>query len=190
MHSDGDELGQGEAHQLTEDRVCHLAHVGPESNLAARSRKSSICSTSTDLSEMEVDAQPTTDVQSAGGPVDRLVVGELESERDEGESERHEDDSDATEDVDQEPTRSTESNQGKKNPTSVDSALASKLAMVELRRSSRKKQSSEVVSQSQQPSTPLPLPKIVVMTKPIVRKDRLVVLVSVGNTVHRHPAQS
>jgi hypothetical protein len=185
MDSDGYEIGQGEAHQLTEDRVCHLADVVPESNLAARSRKSSIRSTLTDLSEMEVDAQPTTDVQSAGGP-----VVELESERDEGESEWHEDDSDATEDVDQEPMQSMESNQGKKNPTSVDSALASKLAMVELRRSSRTKQSSEAVSQSLQPSTPLPLPKIVVMTKPIVRKDRLVVLVSVGNTVHRHPAQS
>jgi hypothetical protein len=192
MDSDVDEPEQGKTHQLTEDRVSHLADVVPKSNLAARLRKSSIGSALTDLSEMEVDAQPTTDVQSAGGSDDCLVGVESDSEYDEGESEQDgdEDDSDAAEDGDQvmmEPTLSTESNQEKKkNLMSADTALASKLATVELRRSSRKKPSSEVLSQSPQPGTPLPLPKIVVMRKPIVRKDRLVDLVSVGNKAIMH----
>jgi hypothetical protein len=88
-------------------------------------------------------------------------------------SEAESSDSDAGTNGDEEtegPTIADEPTENK--DTSEDAAVAAQVAVVGLRRSARNKQSPQVV-------TPLPLPSVVVMRKTVVRRDRVLVLVSV-----------
>lgn len=86
MDSDADDLGQGEPHQLTEERVTRLADVVATLNGGPRLRKSSLSSALTDISEMEVDDRPRTRVQSG------VESENSDSGKDESDSENGEDD--------------------------------------------------------------------------------------------------
>ena len=200
--SNAAELGRGESHQLTVDRVSHLGDVVPELNLGPRPRKSSIVSSLTDIAEMEIDGQPTPGVESAeesGSETMAGVESHSENEEDESEAEKEEEQSDSeneeddsmngvVEDGDEatmEPTLAEEScHQKTTNHMSVDSALASQLATVGLRRSSRTKQTLQVVPAVPLRTVavrPLPLPTVVVVRKPVAKKNRIVVLVRCWN---------
>jgi hypothetical protein len=205
LHEDDD--GLPGPHQLTEERVARLTEVAAELNSPRRSTKSSTTSSLTDPSEMEIDDGPTTVVQSrksspsssitdisdmvvddkpSGVDKPRTVVqsdGESEdsdSSGDDSDSDNGPDDpmsSDADNDGDDVPTAPTIADQSKGGEQpSADStlAVASQLADVGLRRSSRNKAAPPVV-------TPLPLPTPLPVRKPVVRKDKVVLLVSRRN---------
>ena len=143
-------------------------------------------------SEMEVDG-PTAGVRSAGKSGGPMVAVESESDNGENDAEsEEEEDSDAVEeDGDEdgdEPTMEPMMAKGSdvmKKP-STDLALADQLASVGLRRSARNKASAQVVSESPQVASPVPLRKIVVKRKSVVQKDSLIDLVSVGNSPTMH----
>lgn len=155
--------------------------------LGTRSRTSSFVSSSSDLTEMEVDKEAMTGVQSA-----------VESE----DSDNNAQESDSDNDSD-DPMDGLGSNEDKN--ASADSALAESLADVGLRRSSRNKQTQRVCEPLPLPSTrvveplplpktqkhvePLPLPKVSMMRKPSLKKDRIPVLVSVRNNLVGHRAK-
>lgn len=172
---------------LTDERVGGVGDMVPELPLGARSRESSPSSVLTRLSEMELDAEPLTGVQSATESGDPMVGVEKDSdsenerddcmngagmaaassdgeedgdeaekegdqaeedgdEAEEDGDEAEEDGDEAEEDGDEEPTPSPTIVAGSKdqkntNRMSVDSAVSSPLATVELRRSLRHKQS-------------------------------------------------
>jgi hypothetical protein len=115
----------------------------------------------------------TAPVQSAGKSG---VEGNPDNGSDDGEQD--EDDSDVEEDGDElmkEPVMADEANDRQEaSQPSADSALADQLASFGLRRSSRNKQISQVVA-------PPPLPNVIVVRKPVGKKDRVVILVSVSN---------
>jgi hypothetical protein len=78
-----------------EARLPHLDDLVPTSDLAPRSRKSSISSVLTDLSQMELDDQPKAGVQSAGDSGGRMVGIESNSDHAEDNAENDDHDSDA-----------------------------------------------------------------------------------------------
>ena len=130
-----------------------------------------------DREEDTSDAEKKEDDSDAEMDVDG-PAGSVQSDSDDDENQEH---SSEVEDGDEATMEPEESNNlTKASQPSADSVLANQLASVALRRSTRNKPSRDVVSQGPQLVTPL-LPKVVVMSKPLVRKDRLVVSVSVGN---------
>jgi len=173
--ADADKLGQAEQHQLTEERVTRLDDLVPELNSGPRSRKSSrkssLSSLLTDISKMDMDDQTRTGIESAvesdvgedesdseSSDDDPMTGANLEAESSDAGRNEHE--------APVEPRISETSNDD--NNVSADSALATQLAQVGLRRSTRNKQTPEAL-------TPHPLPDVV--RKPVVKKDTVVVLV-------------
>jgi hypothetical protein len=131
----------------------------PELKSARRSRNSSL-SSSTDASDMEVDDQPSTAVQLAAAE----------------DSEVSEDESDSENGGDNHITEELDSSDGQKDEGTIDDhsnddALSDRLAEVGLHRSSRNKQTPQVL-------TPIPVPTIVVRSKRVGRKERFCELVS------------
>lgn len=192
MDSCEDGLGGGSPAKLTEEQVSCLGDAVPQLTLEPRSRKSSIGSSLSSLSEMDDDDQPRAVVQSAVESDDSEMEedesdsenGGDDQENGEGDPENVEDDPENAEDdpmtgVRLEPESSDAENDGD------GSALAAQLAQVGLRRSTRNKPSAPVV-------TPLPLPTVVVMRKPVGKKDpilkknRILVLVSVCSIAIMH----
>lgn len=165
MDSDVKGLGQGK-HQLTEERVAHLADAVAELHAGGRSRKSSLSSALTDVSQMEVDDQPRPHVQSGAESEDS------DSGEDESESENAEDD----------PMNGVTMESSDDKSMQGGSTVAAQVAGVGLRRSARTKQTPEVITAVK----PLPLPHMVVARKPVVRKDAIHLLVSVCNNPFVH----
>jgi hypothetical protein len=161
MDSNAEELGSGRRHQLTVERVAELANVVARLNEGARSRKSSVSSALTAISQTRVQSEVESEDSDSGEDDPMNGVG---SEADSSDPEQ---DGDG---VAQEPMDKT---------TALDAALAGQLAQVGLRRSCRNKSNTQLVSQSSQPVATPPLPKAVVMRKPVVNKERIIVLVSV-----------
>jgi hypothetical protein len=161
MDSNAEELGSGKRHQLTVERVAELANVVARLNEGARSRKSSVSSALTAISQTRVQSEVESEDSDSGEDDPMNGVG---SEADSSDPEQ---DGDG---VAQEPEDKT---------VSSDAALACQLAQVGLRRSCRNKSNTQSVSQSLQPVATPPLPKAVVMRKPVVNKERIIVLVSV-----------
>jgi hypothetical protein len=189
MDLDTDELGKGKPQQSTQvqraspspsfikphpdvsmeldeaeptDAEAPQGDLVPESKSGRRSRTSSLSSV-TDASDMEVDDQPGTVVQ--------LGVEE--------DSDVSEDESDSENGEDNHMTQETDSSDGWKDEGTIDdrsndNALSDQLAEVGLRRSSRNKQTPQLL-------TPLSAPTIVVQRTAIVRKARSLELVSFWN---------
>jgi hypothetical protein len=139
-----------------------LGDLLPELKSGRRSKSSSLSSL-TDASDMEVDDQPST--------VARLSAPE--------DSDISEDESDSENGGDNHMTAEMDSSDGRKDEgtaddLSNDKALSDCLAEVGLRRSSRNKQTPQVLN-------PPLLPTIVVQRKPVIRKERSVELVSFWN---------
>lgn len=198
MDSDADEFGQGEPHPLTEEQVTRPADVVATLNAGPRSRKSSLSSLLTDISEMEVDDRPRTS---------RVESENSDIGKDESDSENGEDDpmigvgleaesSDRGKVGDKETMEPTIANESS-DEASADSALAAQLSEVGLRRSCRNKESRQDVELGRvvvmrKPSLqkdhvePDPLARIVVKRRPGLKKDQTVVLVSVWNNAILH----
>lgn len=166
-----DGLGGGSPAKLTEEQVSCLGDGVPQLTLEPRSRTSSIGSSLSSLSEMEDDNQPRAGVQSG------VESDDSEKEEDESDSENGGDDQENgegdPENVEDDPENGEddpmigvglepESSDAEKDVD--ESALAAQLAQVGLRRSTRNKPSAPVM-------TPLPLPTVVVMRKPVDKKD-------------------
>ena len=141
-----------------EERVSRLGDVVPGSILEGRSsRRSSISSLLTEVSDLEEEVQQRTPVQSG-----------LESEDSEDEEEPTISDND-----DDDPMNA--GNLAANENASGDSALAAQLADVGLRRSARMKLVPKVDAVAK------PLPTAVAMRKRVVKTDNFVLLVSIWN---------